>query len=56
MRRVSHFITITTDAPLRLKLTGTRTFPNGSVLLEYVRRGVESDVESDGDRDPEATS
>ncbi len=25
------------DAPLALRLTGTRTFPNGSVLLEYVR-------------------
>lgn len=36
------------DEPLWLKLTGTRTFPNGSVLLEYVRR--------DDDRDPEATS
>ncbi len=24
------------DAPLSLRLTGTRTFPNGSVLLEYV--------------------
>ena len=24
------------DAPLGLRLTGTRTFPNGSVLLEYV--------------------
>jgi dihydrofolate reductase len=44
------------DAPLRLKLTGTRTFPNGSVLMEYVRRGVEGDVESGRDRDPEATS
>jgi dihydrofolate reductase len=44
------------DAPLRLKLTGTRTFPNGSVLLEYVRRDLDSDVESGGDRDPEATS
>jgi hypothetical protein len=23
------------DAPLRLRLTGTRTFSSGSVLLEY---------------------
>jgi dihydrofolate reductase len=25
------------DEPLKLRLTGTRTFPNGSVLVEYVR-------------------
>jgi dihydrofolate reductase len=25
------------DEPLKLRLTGTRTFPNGGVLLEYVR-------------------
>jgi dihydrofolate reductase len=29
------------DAPLALRLTGTRTFPNGSVLLEYVRADEE---------------
>ena len=27
--------------PLNLKLTNTRTFPNGSVLLEYVRKDQE---------------